>query len=341
MPLNNHWGNGTQDVFLRTDERLGEGVVAPLRVAQNIAQTDGTLYAVLLSEVVHKTEQLQKGVDAAQQVYSSNEFISFFNPHDDTTFENAWRLNIDASGGFRITFEDGSLSKFRISKTLHSFLGLQEALTYEETVLRAPEHKLQFTVHPVDANGDAEFLLGQNIVDNFHVVGVDFFGDAHTEADLAQHAGGELTVDGQRYHIDAVQDVNVGPNYVTKTNTSLPFSVTKNGVEYWEYLKPPKDSYITNTGTICVESLSEYEAIQIISRSGMMYRSRTCTSPKSASILAVTVCLLAIGYLLIFQQAMMEMALWRPWEMHTGVRASALWRPPMVKFWKHPVLETH
>jgi len=35
----------------------------------------------------------------------------------------------------------------------------------------------------------------------------------------------------------------------------------------------------------------------------------------------------------------METALWRQWEMLTGVRASALWRPPMVKFWKYPVLE--
>ena len=154
---------------------------------------------------------------------------------------------------------------------MHSFLGLQEELTYEHSALQSPERNIQFTIHPVDVGGEPLFLVGHSVVDNFQTVGLDFF-TGHEEADVARQAGGELTVNGQRYHIDAVQDVTIVRKTVTEKRTSSPFTVTKDGVEYWEYIRPPKDSYITNTGAICVESLSEFEAIQIVSRSGMMYQ---------------------------------------------------------------------
>ena len=74
------------------------------------------------------------------------------------------------------------------------------------------------------------------------------------------------------YNIDSMEEVLIGQKTVTEIKTALPISITKDGVEYFEYNNPPPLSYITNTGTICVESLSEFEAIQIVSRSGMMFQ---------------------------------------------------------------------
>ena len=271
VPLYNPWGNATQDAYLRTDELMGNGIFAPLRVVQNNNQADQNAYAVLLAEVEHSTLELHRGVASDQQVYSSNEFISFFNPRDNATFQKEWRLNIDSSSGFRITFENGSLAKFRISKALHSFLGLQEALTFEKTTIQPEINKLLFTIHQVDVHGHALFLVGQNAFDNFRVVGTEFF-ENHTEAVISNSVGHDVLVNGQTYNIDSMEEVLIGQKTVTEIKTSLPISITKDGVEYFEYNNPPPLSYITNTGTICVESLSEFEAIQIVSRSGMMFQ---------------------------------------------------------------------
>ena len=48
--------------------------------------------------------------------------------------------------------------------------------------------------------------------------------------------------------------------------------ITEQGIEYWEFTSVPQHSYIDNNQTVSVESFSEYEAIRIVSPSGVQFQ---------------------------------------------------------------------
>jgi len=144
-------------------------------------------------------------------------------------------------------------------------------LTSQVMSSRAPKHRLEFTIYPVDATGTPQLIQGQSVLDQTIVVGTEFFNNI-PEAQLITSVGAEVPVGDGFYRLANVRAITIPDVDVVTPKTQEPLTVTVDGIEYYQYESPPSDSYIGNTGEICVESLSEFEAIQIVSRSGMMYQ---------------------------------------------------------------------
>jgi hypothetical protein len=205
-------------------------------------------------------------------VYTPNEFYNLFNKVGNslsgTSLTPPWLLQTDENGGFCIKWDMGGATSdtFSISKSMCDSLGLNPWMDYD-FVHPDPKHEYTATLLDTTYNeGSIDFdtSFGSMVLD-YDALKL-YEASNNNEINPANWTMGTKVrfygADRDYLLIDIQETTEAGGH--TFSRRLIPATVMVNGIEMYQYSRPPTIGQIRNTGQISVESWGTFSMINLV-----------------------------------------------------------------------------
>ena len=250
--------------------------------------------------------RIKRQADETQTIpsYTPNDFMQYFNVGFKKEQSQPYVLTTDPNGGWRIVILSDNVSKFQISVQMCEEMGLDPVMIndgvqhtqntrFERTPLVAqiypdtttPLSLRWFTSQNFDDEPSTQSMLQQFPLNEFSVINK---ANATVTRDLVSDDVPPLYLQhktsGNYYKLICMNAQEVSVQNVSQTTHAPQLIEPVSEPPYYEWLRPIKGSYITNTEVVSIESFSIYEALNLIVPYGLAFEPQI-SSPSDARIL--------------------------------------------------------